>query len=180
MSLRIASETRSKRSNRRGPAEARRFEITPTTEIQTSRFGRINVDTDRIISFPRGLLGFPSFHRFALIQTGEESCFFWLQSVEEPALAFVITDPTPFFNDYQVPFKEESQVELELKDVSLGQVFVICNKVNDMLTCNLLGPLVVNVVNRKAQQIVLTEKRWSTRQALMQLNSRPLPLAKSA
>ena len=178
MSLRIASESRSKRSARNISPEARPIEVAKGLEIQTSRFGRITVDADRIMSFPRGLLGFPNYKQFALIQTGEESCFFWLQSVEEPALAFVVTDPAPFFKDYQVPFKEEAQSELQLDDASTGQVFVICNKVGEMLTCNLLGPIVVNVANRRAQQVVLTEKRWTTRQPLMQIRS--VPLAKSA
>jgi flagellar assembly factor FliW len=59
------------------------------------------------------------------------------------------------------------------------QVFVICNKVGEWLTGNLLGPLVVNAHNRLAQQVVLTEKKWTTRQPLMRLEA-DVPLAKSA
>ena len=72
-------------------------------EIQSTRFGRLNVDDDRVMTFPNGLLGFPSYTRFALIQTGQENYFFWLQSVDEPNLAFVVTDPSLFFKDYEVP-----------------------------------------------------------------------------
>ena len=59
------------------------------------------------------------------------------------------------------------------------QVFVICNKVGDWLTGNLLGPILVNARNRLAQQVVLTEKKWTTRQPLLRLQS-DIPLAKSA
>ena len=83
-------------------------------EIETTRFGRLSVDDERIITFPKGLLGFPNHTRFALIQTGEENYFFWLQSVDEPNLAFVVTDPSIFFKDYEVPIREETQAELEL------------------------------------------------------------------
>ena len=132
------------------------------------------------MTFPNGLLGFPSLHtRFALIQTGQENYFFWLQSVDEPNLAFVVTDPTIFFKDYDVPVREETQQELQLTDPSLLQVFVICNKVGDWLTGNLLGPIVVNARNRLAQQVVLTEKKWTTRQPLLRLAAE-VPLAKSA
>jgi hypothetical protein len=65
-------------------------------EIQSSRFGVLNVDEQRIIQFPQGLLGFPSHKRFALIQTGPEKCFFWLQCADEPNLAFVVADPRSF------------------------------------------------------------------------------------
>jgi flagellar assembly factor FliW len=148
-------------------------------EIQSTRFGRLTVEDDRIMTFPRGLLGFPDYTRYALIQTGEENYFFWLQSVDEPNLAFVVTDPTIFFKDYDVPVREELQAELQLDDPAFMQVFVICNKVDEWLTGNLLGPLVVNAQNRLASQVVLTEKKWTTRQPLLKLQA-DLPLAKSA
>lgn len=148
-------------------------------EIETTRFGRIEVDAERIITFPRGLLGFPNHTRFALIQTGEENYFFWLQSVDESQLAFVVCDPSIFFKDYEVPVREETQTEIELTDLASLQVFVICNKVDEWLTGNLLGPLVVNAGNRIGSQVVLTEKKWTTRQPLIKLQTE-IPLAKSA
>ena len=151
-------------------------------DIQTTRFGTISVDDERVITFPRGLLGFPDHSRFALIQTGEENYFFWLQCVDEPNLAFVVTDPSIFFKEYEVPIKGETQTELALADVAFAQVFVICNKVGDWLTGNLLGPIVVNAENRLASQVVLTEKKWTTRQPLMRLQpaGTQVALAKSA
>jgi flagellar assembly factor FliW len=148
-------------------------------DIQTTRFGLITVEDERIMNFPGGLLGFPEQARFALIQTGEENYFFWLQSVEDPNLAFVITDPAIFFRDYTVPIREETQAELDLEDVADAQMFVICNKVGEWLTGNLLGPLVVNVRNRRGSQVVLTDKKWTTRQPLLRLQSE-VPLAKTA
>ncbi|MGH7176471.1 MAG: flagellar assembly protein FliW [Tepidisphaeraceae bacterium] len=148
-------------------------------EIDTTRFGRLSVDDERIITFPRGLLGFPNHTRFALIQTGEENYFFWLQSVDEAHLAFVVTDPSIFFKEYEVPVREETQNDLDLTDMSFAQVFVICNKVEEWLTGNLLGPIIVNAKNRLAQQVVLTEKKWTTRQPLLKLQAE-VPLAKSA
>lgn len=147
-------------------------------EIQTTRFGVISVDDQRIITFTKGLLGFPGQTRFALIQTSDENYFFWLQSTEDPNLAFVVTDPSTFFKDYEVPLREETQLELELQDSATSQVFVICNKIGDWLTGNLLGPIVVNVANHLATQVVLTEKKWTTRQPLLKLQSEVL--AKSA
>ncbi|HEY8668907.1 MAG TPA: flagellar assembly protein FliW [Tepidisphaeraceae bacterium] len=148
-------------------------------EIETTRFGLMTVDDDRVMTFPKGLLGFPNYTRYALIQTGEENYFFWLQCVEAPDLAFVVTDPTIFFKDYDVPVREETQLEIGLGDISFAQVFVICNKVDDWLTGNLLGPILVNAQNKLATQVVLTEKRWTTRQPLMRLQSE-IPLARSA
>ena len=148
-------------------------------EIETTRFGRMEVNEERVISFPKGLLGFPQHTQFALIQTGDENYFFWLQSVDEPSLAFVVTDPSIFFKDYQFALKEETQQEIALTEPSFVQTFVICNKVDDWLTGNLQGPLVVNAQNRVGTQIVLNDKKWTTRQPLLRLQAE-VPLAKSA
>jgi flagellar assembly factor FliW len=131
----------------------------------------MTVDDQRVMTFARGLLGFPNHSRFALIQTGEENYFFWLQSVDDPNLAFVVTDPTIFFKDYEVPVREETSTELQLNDPNFLQTFVICNKVGEWLTGNLLGPIVVNAQNRLATQVVLTEKKWTTRQPLLRLQA---------
>ena len=39
--------------------------------IETSRFGRLEVDEQRLITFPEGILGFPSNPVYALVQTGD-------------------------------------------------------------------------------------------------------------
>jgi flagellar assembly factor FliW len=148
-------------------------------DIETSRFGLLSVDEERIINFPNGLVGFPSHHRFALIQSGTENYFFWLQCLDEPGLAFVVTDPSLFFKEFEVPLRPETMADLAMESPGTAQVFVICNRVGDWLTGNLLGPLVVNAANRLGQQVVLTEKKWTTRQPLLRMASE-LPLAKSA
>ncbi|HEV7299650.1 MAG TPA: flagellar assembly protein FliW [Tepidisphaeraceae bacterium] len=148
-------------------------------EIQTTRFGLLSIEDERVMTFTRGLLGFPDHSRFALISTGDDNYFFWLQSVDDPNLAFVVADPTVFFKEYDVPIREETATELMMTDSALAQVFVICNKVGDWLTGNLLGPILVNAGNRLATQVVLTEKKWTTRQPLYRL-TQEVPLAKSA
>jgi len=147
-------------------------------DIHTSRFGVLSVDEQRIIQFPQGLLGFPNFKRFALIQTGGEKCFFWLQCADDPNLAFVVADPSIFFKDYDVPIRPETMQELDMADVSFAQVLVICNKVDQWLTGNLMGPLVINAANCLGQQVVLTEKKWTARQPLLRL-APEMPLAKA-
>lgn len=146
--------------------------------IQTSRFGQLEVDDQRLIKFDQGLLGFPSFKTYALIQTGEGSGFYWLQSVECEELAFVVTDPRLFMADYNVPIKAEDLSQIGLKSVDGSQVFIIVNKVGEMLTGNLQGPLVINVESRSAKQLVLSDRRYSTRHPLMRAGQKA-PLAKT-
>mgnify|MGYP001603556708 FL=1 len=137
--------------------------------VDTSRFGQLEVNPDRLIVFAEGILGFPLQHEYALIQTGEGSGFYWLQSVDTRDLAFVVCDPRLFVADYHVPVKVEDLECIGINDPQNGQVFVIVNKVGDLLTGNLRGPLVVNVVSRMARQLVLSDKRYATRQPLMRI-----------
>jgi flagellar assembly factor FliW len=139
--------------------------------VQTTRFGTVEVDESRIIEFPAGLLGFSSFQRYALLQPDDEGVFFWLQSVDAPELAFVVTDPSLWVSDYEASIRRDQMDELQLERFDEAQVFVIVNKYDRTLTANLQGPLVVNVTNRHAMQLVLADKRWTTRHEIVQLEA---------
>ena len=137
--------------------------------IQTTRFGEIEIDGARIMHFPEGILGFPDYHDYALLQTNSDNCFFWLQSIECANLAFVVCDPLLFVPDYQVPVKGEDLKTIGLESLENSQVLIIVNKVGQALTGNLQGPLVVNAITCQARQLVLSEKRYSTRHPLMEI-----------
>jgi flagellar assembly factor FliW len=137
--------------------------------IETTRFGPVDVDESRLIEIPAGLLGFSSFKTFSLLQPDDNGVFFWLQSVETPDLAFVVTDPALWVPDYQATIRKEQMEELGLTETGDAQVLVIVNKREHSLTANLQGPIVINAANRRAMQLVLAEKKWSTRHELVQL-----------
>ena len=150
--------------------------------INTTRFGEIQVDQNRIIRFPKGLLGFPKYQDYVLIESGspdepEAECnFWWLQSVDLPELAFVVTDPTLFVSSYKVPIHPEQMIGLGVKSIDEAQVFVIVNKRDNVLTGNLQGPLLINVAHRLGEQLVLSDRRFTTRVPLMELRA-PAPAA---
>lgn len=140
-------------------------------EVRTVRFGVIDIAEDRVITFPKGILGFAGHKRFCLLEPGEDACFFWLQSVDDPALAFVVTDPAIFVPEFTVPIRPEQMQDLALGKLEDAQVFVIVNKIENQLTGNLQGPLVVNTLSKVGEQFVLAEKRWTTRHPLVRVGS---------
>ncbi len=137
--------------------------------VETTRFGVVDVDEARILTFPAGLLGFAGFKSYALLQPDEDGVFFWLQSIEAPELAFVVTDPTLWVREYKVSIRREQMDELALEEFREAQVFTIVNKYGLALTANLQGPLVVNLRNRRGMQLVLADKRWTARHELAHL-----------
>ncbi|MFU8828185.1 MAG: flagellar assembly protein FliW [Phycisphaerales bacterium] len=138
-------------------------------EVQTTRFGKVEIAEDRVINIPKGLLGFSEQQRYCLLQPSDDACFFWLQCIDDPTLAFVVTDPSLFFSDYSVPIRSEQSEDLRLRNLEDAQVFVIVNRVGGKLTGNLQGPVVINTVDRIGEQFVLAEKRWSTRHELLSI-----------
>ena len=140
--------------------------------VQTTRFGQVEVEEDRLLEFPFGMLGFSSYRSFALLQPDDQAIFYWLQSIESPELAFVVTDPAMWVPDYQAQIRRDQMEELGLADVTDAQVLVVVNKREGILTGNMQGPLVINPETRQGVQLVLADKRWDTRHELMELTAK--------
>lgn len=135
-------------------------------EIETTRFGKIEVSPDKIITFPEGLLGFEKLKKYALLPLNDNPAFTWLQSVEDPVVAFLILDPFLFFADYSVKLDDNLCSELSIDDNSEVIIQVIANipksGVKD-ITANLVGPLVINVKEKLGKQIILQNTEYGTR-----------------
>ena len=80
--------------------------------ITGTRFGNIDYSNEDVIHFPDGMIGFDRMHDYVVINTKEGSAFRWLQSLEEPKLAFLVSLPESFMEGYSPEIKDE-----ELKDV---------------------------------------------------------------
>jgi flagellar assembly factor FliW len=134
-----------------------------TLLIQSTRFGELSVDGDKVVEILGGILGF-SESRFVLL-TPEKGPFHWLQSVENPDLAFVVVDPRSSVSEYEVKLNRDEHSRLGLSEASEVVVFaVVTMHMNPLdITMNLLGPLVVNPVNMKALQVVMEGSGYSTR-----------------
>jgi flagellar assembly factor FliW len=146
--------------------------------IKTSRFGELDVADEAVISMPDGMLGFSEIKRYVLIQHRDGSPFLWYQAVDEPNLAFVVVDAFTFFPDYEVVMSSEDVEVLKCTkpgDLAVFLVVVIPDNPEDM-TANLRGPLVVNVDNKVARQVVLTDEKYSPHHSIMEEIRKRLPM----
>ena len=135
-------------------------------QIKTTRFGTIDIEEEKIIKMPFGMLGFPDKKKFIILQHQENSPFFWYQSVDDPGLAFVITDPFLFIPDYKI------DLEVTLKEMSWNgdgngrnlNLFIVVNIPRGMahkMTGNFIGPILVNEKVYQAVQIVLSNSPFT-------------------
>ena len=127
--------------------------------VQTGRFGQIEISTDEIISIPSGILGFPEDQNFCLVDAGDDTLILWLQSLTNPHLAFPLLEPRIFKGDYVVRLSGSELRELRLstiKDASVFTILTIPSNLTEM-TANLKAPVVINVKEKIAKQVVLQE-----------------------
>jgi flagellar assembly factor FliW len=138
-------------------------------KIQTTRFGEIEVADDRLIAFPEGILGFPSFHRYALLDHAKGGPFRWLQCMDDGSVAFVVADPWLFFADYRVNARPEDLEPVKLASVETAGVLVIMTIRRDAgeITANLQGPLVMNAEARLGRQLVLNDPGLTPRHKIL-------------
>ena len=138
-------------------------------KVYTSRFGEIEVDEAKIVHFKDGIPAFEDEHEFIILPYEEESPYYFMQSLRSPDLAFLLTIPFIFFNDYSFEIDDETIKELDIKnqdDVFYYSMITIPNGSVRYMTANLLAPIVINGENMKAKQVVLEKSNYTTKHRL--------------
>ena len=150
-------------------------------KVTTTRFGELEVDESRIITFAEPILGFPGSNRFILLEHEKNSPFKWLQSLDEEKLAFILIDPLYVMPEYRIEVMKEDISSIEL--TSLEKAVVVCivniSKEATSVTANLIGPIVVNPDKMLAKQVVVLNSEYSIRHNIMSTakNKKPDPVA---
>ena len=128
-------------------------------KIETYLFGSVDIDPEKIITFPNGLVGFESCKRYTLVQEGEPGTSFTLQSLDDPALAFQIVDPTTLGFNYELALSDAETALLQTpadEDVAVMQVlFKKDGEGKADIAPNLRAPLVINLRAKVGLQKVM-------------------------
>lgn len=131
-----------------------------------TRLGDLAVDLNRVIRFPRGLIGFEDCKEFTLLQLRDDSPFLILQSMEKPDLGLMVADPYTFLDDYKIKIGSAEQKILQLDNV--GEIAVLVTvtippgKPEDT-SLNLMGPIVVNSRSRVGLQVPQVDAQYPSR-----------------
>ncbi|WP_243356006.1 flagellar assembly protein FliW [Bacillus litorisediminis] len=137
-------------------------------KLITRYHGEREIDPSEIIQFPKGIPGFEGETEFVLLPLTDDHVFLILQSVQTSDLAFVVTDPFLFYQDYDFQLDEATVKVLELESPSEVRVLTILT-VKDPFketTVNLQAPVVINVPKKMAKQVVLNLDTYHTKHRL--------------
>lgn len=142
--------------------------------IQTKFHGSIHIEQDETWTFPKGLPGFEGEKQFALLPIEGNELFQVLQSIHTPEVAFIVANPYTLVDDYSFDIDEPTIDLLNIKqpeDIFILAVLSI-KQPFEASTINLQAPLIFQLHNRQAKQMILNDNRFNLRQPIAKTASK--------
>jgi flagellar assembly factor FliW len=122
--------------------------------VNTTRFGRLEVEADDVLLFPNGVLGLEDCRHWVLLADAENEALGWLQSISRGEIALAVVSPRRFVPDYQLRVAKSEMSPLALDDLEQAQVLLIVGKNQYGATLNLKAPIVINIDRRLGRQVI--------------------------
>ncbi len=131
-------------------------------KAKTRLFGEIDIEEDKIIHLENGMIGFPDMQNFALIfdeEKGDKAKIMWLQSMDEPEMAFPVMRPELVMPEYNPTVNDEVLEPLGTMTDENIFVVVTLTAVADVKknSVNLKAPIIINTETRKGCQIIVED-----------------------
>lgn len=137
-------------------------------KFQTTRFGEIDVDESTILTFPDGLPGFQS-RRFVRLPSRENDRIEWLQSLDEPEIAVLTTDPRNVLREYRAepkPAELHSILPDPAASDSIAVRIIVRSGTGDHeLSLNLFAPVFLNLTRNLGMQVPLVGSGYKVHEA---------------
>jgi flagellar assembly factor FliW len=143
-------------------------------KLKTLHFGEIEVADETEWTFLHGIPGFEHLTQFTIVQQAEHLPFSYLQSLEEGAISFIITNPFLVYPEYEFELPDFAQEELAISEDAELAIWSIVTLKDDVegATINLLAPIVLNAEKRRGKQIILHDSSYTTKHPLLRGKSK--------
>jgi len=139
-------------------------------QIDTLRFGTVEVDENKIIEFGEGIPGLEQYQKYALLQFEESYPIIWLQSMDDSGICLPVLDTFIVLPEYIFDIDDSDVKLLGLNspdELHVVSVVVIPEDIQGM-TVNLAAPIIINTITGHAKQIVLTGTEYNVRAPVFQ------------
>ncbi|MGL4452596.1 MAG: flagellar assembly protein FliW [Sarcina sp.] len=138
--------------------------------LESFHYGQIVYEKGEVIKFYKGLLGFEDLKNFIVREIEENKSFKLLHSLEDNKIAFVVINPFDFKSNYEIDIDEEVIEKLNIKNESDVMILntVTLNSDPSKITTNLRAPIVINVLNKMAEQVILKTEEYKIKHSLME------------
>jgi len=138
-------------------------------KIESTRFGTLEVADDKVIGFPKGLIGFPEEKRFVMVHHKGSDVVAWLQSARTPELALPVVSVHQFGPAYpDVPLDDAAErAGLNGSPDDMAALVVLCANPGAQATVNLQAPIIVDAANWTGVQTILEGTKYTTREVFV-------------
>jgi len=115
-----------------------------------------------VLSFPKGLVGFPDLKSFRLFEPAGGYPLKFLQAVDQEEISFTCIDAGAIKGDYDFALDPEDAtfLALEKPEDALVLAMVVIPEDPRKMTANLAGPLVINVRTCNGRQLILNPDQY--------------------
>ncbi len=130
--------------------------------LKTRCFGEVEIKKEEIIKFTQPIVGFDEYKQYILMKNKSIFPTFWLQSVDDPGLAFPVVSPFFVDENYSIKLHVSDFEDINLKefnDVIILTLLVVPQDVS-LIRTNLRAPIIYNPIEKLAKQIVLQEEKY--------------------
>lgn len=126
-------------------------------QINTTRFGAVEISESSILYFENGVPGFERLKRFTVIHHDRTEPIDWMQSLDDPAISLPVVNPFVIRKAYSVEVDDEELALIGTESEEDILVFVVCVLPEDIkkITVNLAAPILINTKNNRAMQVVV-------------------------
>ena len=122
-------------------------------QIESTRFGTIEVDPDTVIEFPVPLAGFENSRRYKLLHEDiGNPIIVWLQSLDEPDVAFNLIDPAQLGLTYEIELSDAESAALQMQNPADVSVLLLIGKEEEHLAPKPSSPILINTRARLGLQ----------------------------
>lgn len=134
--------------------------------VKTKFFDEVQCNKEDIIHFMHGLPGFQDYHDFVIINEDDQSPIYFMQSVDEKNLCFLITSPYSLAEQYTIDLSDAIVDELKIEEEGDVAIYTILNtnSIDNHITANMICPLIVNTKNHLAGQGMIINTHYQLRQ----------------
>ncbi|MFD2044993.1 flagellar assembly protein FliW [Ornithinibacillus salinisoli] len=141
-------------------------------KIETKYLGEMDIIESNVIEFPSGLPGFIDENQFVLLDLPGNPIFQVLQSVTSKNVAFIVTNPYHFYQDYTFELDSNLLESLDIqeeKDVVVLTIVTLKEPFQSS-TINLKAPVIINLTKNYGKQYILNLEDYPSKASIAPSN----------
>jgi flagellar assembly factor FliW len=138
-------------------------------KFKTKLFGELDYLPESVIHLEEGLIGIGDKKRFLLIESEDFKPFAYLQSLDDPTFSLVVINPLLVEQNYRFYIHDDDLRSIDITDLNQILMLALVVLASDIrhVTVNLKAPIVINIGDKRAKQVILLNDDYGMSESLI-------------